>query len=186
MSTILYINPLTKNIQYFIFDSKKNILETNEIIWIDVSISLPEKIAELTKKYDFSEIWCIEGPWPFTKMRILSLTLNTLVYTKSNIKIKWCHFFDLLSFFSKKTPILEANKKEYLVRENGENIFYLKENLPKNKYIWYTSEIYELSSNFDTYIDNVDNIFSFFDTVKTKSRFSPLYIKKPHITCPKK
>ncbi len=185
MSSFLYINPIWENIDYFVFDAKKNIQEHHTIISNDISISFPQKIAELSKKYTLSEVWCIEGPGPFTKMRIVILCLNTLKYIYPTIHLKWCHFFDLIWQISSKIPLLKANRKEFLIQENGSSIFYQKENLPKYEYIWYIWNEDSIDT-FTKYKDSVDTVFTVFESLENKSRFSPIYIKKPHITCPKK
>lgn len=188
MSSILFINPLTKNIEYSIFDTQKNTVEVGEVVWYDVSISLPQKISELSKKYTLSEIWCIEWPWAFTKMRITTLTLNTLRYTYKNSIFKWCHFFEILRHISPdKTPIIQANKNEFLVWGTEKNIFYPKENLPAGKYIWYIWEN-DIPKNisYTPYTDNSHQLFYFFGSLSPKKWLSPIYIKTPHITCPKK
>jgi hypothetical protein len=56
------------------------------------------------------------GPGPFTLMRVVTLAINALAYTRA-IRVKSCHFFDLIS--SPNQPIIEANPREYLIREHN-------------------------------------------------------------------
>jgi hypothetical protein len=56
-------------------------------------------------------------------MRVVTLAINALTYTRG-IRVKSCHFFDLIS--SPNQPIIEANPREYLIREHDEIISIAK------------------------------------------------------------
>ena len=74
-------------------------------------------LVSIVDQYQISDIYCVTGPGPFTLMRVVTLAINALVYTR-DITVKSCHFFDLIS--SGNTPLIEANPREYLIREAGE------------------------------------------------------------------
>lgn len=74
---------------------------------METSTDFPKLIVELVDIYNIREIWCVTGPGPFTLMRIITLSINALAYTR-NIKLKSCHFFELIQI--KNIPIIEANK----------------------------------------------------------------------------
>jgi hypothetical protein len=56
-------------------------------------------------------------------MRVVTLAINTLTYTR-NIEVRSCHFFDLISTIN--IPIIEANPREYLIRQDGEVVSVAK------------------------------------------------------------
>jgi hypothetical protein len=56
-------------------------------------------------------------------MRVVTLAINALTYTR-DIQVKSCHFFDLISLSHQ--PILEANPREYLIREHAEVVSIAK------------------------------------------------------------
>ncbi len=95
MHTILYINPILPEITFFILQKNDVIIEKLSKN-LDTAILFPKKIVDLVDLYDIQEIWCIVGPGPFTLMRIVTLAINSLKYTR-NITLKSCNFFDLIS-----------------------------------------------------------------------------------------
>ncbi len=115
-------------------------------------------------------------------MRVITLTINALIYTR-DIIVKSCHFFDLIT--SGNMPIIEANPREYLIRSGGEVISIAKTLLPAGSYEGIFSEI---DSTGDTkyiqYSEDRANIYQVFSAKPPETRISPLYFKPPHITCP--
>lgn len=85
-------------------------------------------LVDLVDLYNLNEIFCITGPGPFTLMRVVTLAINAMTYTRS-IQIKSCHFFELIT--SGNIAIIEANPKEYLIKNENEIINIEKELLGK-------------------------------------------------------
>jgi hypothetical protein len=56
-------------------------------------------------------------------MRVVTLAINAISYTR-DITMKSCHFFDLIS--PSNQPIIEANPREYLIREGSEVVSVAK------------------------------------------------------------
>lgn len=80
-------------------------------------------LVGIVDEYTINEIWCVTGPGPFTLMRVVTLAINALTYTRPII-VKSCHFFDLIT--SENLPIIEANPREYLIRQDGEVMSMMK------------------------------------------------------------
>lgn len=180
MNNALYINPLWESITFMVFsnaDIITNTLPKN----METSNTFPKLLVELVDIYNIREIWCITGPGPFTLMRIITLSINALTYTR-NIKIKSCHFFDLIQ--NKNIPIIEANNGEYLIRQNDKTILIKKNELKEWSYEGIFSE--NLSTQNIKYIqyrENQSNIDSIFSTKNPVDPIYPIYLKPPHITC---
>jgi hypothetical protein len=85
-------------------------------------------LVDIVDEYAIIEIWCVTGPGPFTLMRVVTLAINALTYTR-NITVKSCHFFDLIG--EENHPIIEPNPREYLIRDAGEVISISKDLLPE-------------------------------------------------------
>lgn len=73
-------------------------------------------LVDIVDMYFIEEIWCVSGPGPFTLMRVVTLSINALRYTRS-LTTKSCHFFDLID--PENIAIIEANPKECLIEEDG-------------------------------------------------------------------
>lgn len=77
----LLINPISVNIDIFAMDGvdvrHKITLEKGD----DFS-SFPEAVIKMMNSYAIEEIWCIVGPGAFTRMRIVTLTLNSIKLTR--------------------------------------------------------------------------------------------------------
>lgn len=82
-------------------------------------------LVDLVDLYNVDEIFCITGPGPFTLMRVVTLAINAITYTRT-IQIKSCHFFELIG--NDHIPIIEANPKEYLIK-NGIDIINIEKEL---------------------------------------------------------
>lgn len=146
--------------------------------------SFPKTIINIIEEETIEEIWCICGPGSFTRMRIITLVLNTLHLSK-NIVVKWCHFFDLIQ---KWIPILEINTTEYIIKDSSrDSIVINKEGLAPWVYSGYISKNdFTDAGEFVEYKENCTNISEFFGNIEEQERLSPIYYKNPHITCSKK
>lgn len=182
MSSILYINPLTPEINFLIFDWEQTITKTLAKN-LDTASTFPRIVVDIVDEYGIDEIWCVTGPGPFTLMRVVTLSINSLTYTRAII-VKSCHFFDLIT--SENLPIIEANPREYLIRQGDSVISIAKELLP----IWAYEGIFsDMISTEDTksiqYREDRVNITRLFAVKQIENRISPIYFKPPHITCSK-
>ena len=179
MQNIVYINPIWNEIYFQIFiwmETFQKSLQKN----LESASSFPKMLVEIVDTYSINEIWCITWPGAFTLMRVITLSINALTYTRY-ISIKSCHFFDLIPL--SRNAILELNPKEYLIRDTYWIRHIEKELLMPWVYEWL------ISSNLSTenikyiqYINDIDTIFSTFQSKDTETRIVPLYFKPPHIT----
>jgi hypothetical protein len=130
MLHILYINPLLRELE-----ARVCISGVEQVFSLakyhQTAENFPAWILQIVDRYQITEIWCITGPGPFTLMRIVTLTLNTLAYTRS-IPLKSCHFFDLI--LPPYRPILQANDQEYLTRIGPDVSLVLPASLPSGTY----------------------------------------------------
>lgn len=82
----LFVNPLLNDITISLIDNavlmKKIVIPHGD----DFS-SFPKTIINIIEEETIEEIWCICGPGSFTRMRIITLVLNTLHLSK-NIVVK--------------------------------------------------------------------------------------------------
>jgi hypothetical protein len=90
---------------------------------IDTASTFPKMLVTIVDEYKTSDIWCVTGPGPFTLMRVVTLAINTITYTR-DITVKSCHFFDLIS--PSNQPIIEANPREYLIKQGLEVVSVAK------------------------------------------------------------
>ena len=180
---ILYINPIGENIILLV-------IENSQIIWNftiekgDDFSQFPEKVIDIMNAFTIDMIWCICWPWAFTRMRIVTLTLNTLTLTKK-IPLKWCHFFDIID---SENPILKANGTEYIVRVwHGEHRLILKENLANGIYTGYGDQNdFTEGKVFIQYREDIAHIEKIFVDIPPVDTLNPIYLKDPHITWSKK
>ncbi len=183
MSKILFINPIPVDIHIFLLEEGTTLEEIIIPKWDDFS-AFPGELVELVDLYSIEEIWCICGPGAFTRMRIVTLTLNTLKLTRK-ISIKWCHFFELID---NEIPILRANDREYITRVwHGDISLILKENISSGTYRWY----WEKNDFTDTkvliqYKEDSHSIDTLFHSIPLSQTLTPIYLKDPHITWSKK
>lgn len=184
MSNILYINPIWKDIVTMVIAWSCVIHNESLIKDLSLSDSFPLFLVTTLEKYSIWEVWCISGPWAFTLLRIITLAINAAAYTK-NINLKSCHFFDLI--IPKYIPIIEANPREYLIFQEKKEVIYKRGELPKWIYQWFAPKI-ELTDSikYREYKEDIRVINQVFLNIPHKERIAPIYIKPPHITCPKK
>lgn len=178
--TILYINPLHTDITISLLNWST--LEKSFIIPKgDDFVQFPDTIMEIIKNHAIKEIWLILWPGAFTRMRIVTLTLSSLILSKWII-VKWCHFFELIQG---STPILQANNEEYLTQDTGWNIHLIKW---KDLLPW-RYEGYGNQNDFaDTkvlveYKENWSAVHWLFGSLSPLKTLAPFYLKEPHITC---
>lgn len=187
MKKILYINTLGSNLVFI----KK--LES----WIekqDFSLSFsefaeqfPTLLVNIFQEHMFDEIWTIHGPWPFTRMRIVSLAINSIKFSYPQIALRSISFEKL---FSQKNiiPILDANNREYWTYQNWEEKFFEKNSLPHGDYCWFLTPssigVIDICrpSTFIEYSDSWDFIENIFSHEPSIPYIQPTYIKPPHIT----
>ncbi len=180
---ILFINPIHKNITLSL-NEWWELLEKNTIeSWKDFD-TFPEMLYSLIQWRKPEQIWVILWPWTFTRMRIVTLTLSTLVLSLW-IKVRWCHFFELID---DGIPLLQANREEYITLWEDANIIFLKkESLRPGTYIWYGDKNdFTGNKNFIEYTENWEKIEKIFTWIWATSVLSPIYLKEPHITWSKK
>ncbi len=179
---ILYINPLSEEIQFILFDGKEIIQKTIPKNY-DTASTFPKTLVEVVDLYGVTEIYAVVGPGPFTLMRIVTLAINALSYNR-DIIIKSCHFFELIQDHNQ--PIIEANAKEFLIGTVEDTKTIEKALLPGGTYEWIfqtkfsTDEIKSIE-----YKDEIQNIIRVFWAKSQQDRISPIYLKPPHITWPK-
>ncbi len=182
MKTLLYINPLHAEIHFLIFQEDTTILQTLPKN-LNTASTFPKMLVDLVDQYAINEIYSVTGPGPFTLMRVITLAINAIRYTR-NIEIKSCHFFDLIGWNT--IPIIEANTHEYLIRQNQEIIMIPKELLPPWTYegiLW--SIVSTETIKYIQYKEIKNNLISVFSKKLYETKIVPLYFKPPHITWPK-
>ncbi len=182
MKTILYINPLLEEINFLIFQWENTIKKTLPKNFNTAS-TFPKMLVDLVDLYSIDTIFCVTGPWPFTLMRVVTLAINAITYTRT-IRIKSCHFFDLIR--NGNIPIIEANTKEYLIKIGVDIINIEKELLKKWTYEWIISSNPSTENiKYIQYCDNASNLLQVFLEKIYETKIVPIYFKPPHITWPK-
>lgn len=186
----LFIDTISPKASIILFDNNKIIAEETFIIkWKEYDNFLSILLDFLTAKNitidNIKWIIIINGPWWFTGTRIVSLTVNSILFTK-NIPLFSINYFQLLEMNGHNYPMLiKANRWEYLYKSNSTIDPYLIsiEDVPDWSYfgIWdaldfENRDIYiEWLKDYKYFIEN--NMFSFSD-----KRIEPYYIKKPSIS----
>lgn len=180
---ILYINPIGPDIQWGIIHNNACIVYKTEIMQ-DVSVDFPHLLHTIYQEYSFDEIWCIHGPWAFTRIRIISLTINAFWYIHHDIILREAHIFDIIP--KEYIPILEINSRECLIQNNLGIHNTSIASLTKGNYCGY---LYSIPENPDiTYtplLFSLNDIQNIFHKVPPVPLITPIYFKNPHITCPK-
>lgn len=180
---ILFINPIHKNITLSLIEWWELLEEYSIESWKDFD-DFPEVLYSSIQEKKPTEIWVILWPWPFTRMRIVTLTLSTLILSLW-IEVKWCHFFELIV---DGIPLLQANKEEYITRsKSGDIIFTRKEWFQTGTYMWYGEKNdFTDDKNFIEYTEDWGEIETIFARLPVLSVLFPIYLKEPHITWSKK
>ena len=148
--------------------------------------NFPKILSKFVEEKNIREIWVINGPGTFTKMRVIILTINTIKISFPETILKSVHFFDFFKDLPEK-PLIEINAKEFLTNndQNGE-IFYDKNSLPDSDYIGYSTTKLRQTSTFKNFVDQWNEIEKIFKSKKSEKFLTPNYIKPPHITHAKK
>jgi tRNA A37 threonylcarbamoyladenosine modification protein TsaB len=177
---ILSINPLLPEISCIVIDDHKTIDTSTVAKNLDTASTLPRHIVDLVDKHGIDEIWCVTGPGPFTLMRVVTLTCNTLAIARS-IRLKSAHFFDMISPWH--IAIIEANPKECIIRKWAEESLRTWDELPLWTYEWIltTKELSD-DKTWIQYSENTETIKHVFESKEYLSALSPIYFKAPHIT----
>lgn len=183
MKNILYINPIFDGIEIITFVDNFAKYQALEIPFLEFSENFPKEIIKIFQENNFDEIWAIHGPWPFTQMRIVSLTLNSIKFASPKIILKSTSYFDICRSSVDILSILDANTNEFLVKKpDGEEIFVKKSEIGEEKYHGFIGKNSISPANFDKFMSNFDTISTIFDNISPQNAISPLYIKPPHIT----
>lgn len=184
----LFINPLEEKILFSTFGEVRH-EEFVEINFLEFAENFPRILTNFVKKYNIKKIFCINWPAPFTKIRIVTLAINSLKFANKNIKLKSIHLFDIIDN-QKYIPIIQANKNEFLIRKNGEEYYENVEVVSKNveqlskfdkKFCGFVEENIKIP-NFEKFKISINEIEKFFENIDEVDFISPIYIKSPHIT----
>ncbi len=192
MKKILYINALPDDFVFISFLWDTVITENISLPFLEFAENFPKILSKKFLENSYEEIWFFSWPGPFTKMRIISLTINTIKFSYPNIIIRSCHFFEYFKN-SPKTPLLEANAKEFLyLWQNNEEVFCEKNNLPIWEYTWIIDttstnfdkfrQFIQWTSTYEAFVNNPVEIEKFFKKISPTNLAQPIYIKPPHIT----
>ncbi len=184
---LLFIQTVSIEIEVTIF-KWADLIHTEKILWTNREFEVfPELLRGWIEKFHITKILCITWPGPFTRLRILTLTLNTIKLTYSTIVVRGIGFFE----FSKgigvtSSFVLEANRGEYLVSKDWISTFIKKSDLPAGTYFWFwkDSDFTERGISIE-YSYTWEQLEKVFDSISNTAMLSPLYIKEPHITWPK-
>lgn len=179
----LFIDPVGPNITLIWLEWGKLIFSKEISQWKDFD-TFPDELVEVVDLYNIEEIWCICGPAAFTRIRIVTLAINTLHIVR-HIPIKWCHFFDIID---SKNPILKANTTEYIIDAwHGETKIVEVGDLPNGTYRGYGDKNdFTGGKVFVEYTRDLSHIARIFAETDSLSLLSPIYLKAPHITWSKK
>jgi hypothetical protein len=178
---VLFINPISDSIELLIIDVEHGEVRHTSTIpkWRDYD-EFPDAIVDTIDRHDIDTIWCITGPWAFTRMRIVTLTLNTLKLAR-DITLKWCHFFDIIDTPS---PILRANDREYIMKESDTSTYLVsKFDIPAGTYTGYGDRNdFTEEKKLIQYTYTTAHVMRVFMWIEASSSLLPIYLKDPHIT----
>ncbi len=181
---ILFINPISENICLMIVENGE-VRHTSTIPKGKDYDAFPEMVNDSIHRHNIDTIWCVVWPWAFTRMRIVTLTLNTIAMVK-NIPLKGCHFFEIVN---SENPILRANDREYiLLDEDWIPSLSPKESIDPSKiYTGYGDKNdFTDEKNFIEYSEDLRTVTEVFTQLPSVNRLTPIYLKEPHITWSKK
>ena len=74
----LSINPLLPEISFIVIDGGIVVEKSSLTKNLDTASTLPRHIVDIMNRHVIDEIWCVTGPGPFTLMRIVTLTCNSI------------------------------------------------------------------------------------------------------------
>lgn len=182
--SFLFIFPLFDDVEYHVVTDEGVTTQTTPK-GSDFE-QIPETILSLIDTFDIHDILVVTGPGAFTRMRILTLTLNTLTFTR-DIRLKPLHFFDLMD--PNTTRVLRMNPSEWLIRSPGDEADRV---IDQDGLMAITGTLSGIGVKNDfaegqlsvEYQHNWENIRSLTHETVTSHRLSPLYLKAPKITLP--
>ncbi len=177
----LFLNTISKNSKFIIFDENRNIKAEKEInIKWNESSRLIKELDNFLKEnsldyFDLENIVLVNGPWSFTWIRTAVLAINSInfIIEKNLTPIS---YFDLFIDF----PIIKASSRRdcFFKKEKSSEIeIILNSEVEENykKAYWEANLDIEIFENIN-YYDIIKNIE--FQNLK---KIEPLYIKKPNI-----
>jgi len=186
----IFIDTISPNSTIILFANSEIIAKNNFIIkWKEYDNFLSTFLDFLWENKliidDIKWIVNVVWPWWFTWTRIVTLTINSILFTKK-IPLAPINYFQLLEMSGLYYPMLiKANKWEYLIRNTNKEDPYLinkEEILPWNySWIW---DIIDFE-NRDIYIQWISDYEYFIRNNKfefIQNKIEPYYIKKPSIT----
>jgi hypothetical protein len=180
----LSINPLLPEISFIVIDGGIVVEKSSLTKNLDTASTLPRHIVDIMNRHVIDEIWCVTGPGPFTLMRIVTLTCNSIRLARWT-KLKWWHLFDILD--TNYTPIIEANPRECIIRQDDTDRLIPRADIPDWSYTWLLgSWEFTEGKTFIQYKEDVPAIQKAFQNKEHIENLSPIYFKAPHITCSKK
>ena len=189
----LLIDTVSHPANYILFDLQKNIVSKDllEIKGSESELFLDSILSFLSKNniqfQNLTGVVVVNGPWSFTAMRIITLTINTLVFVHP-ILLYSVDYFTFGSLWWWEYPILmRANRGEYLIQKNKDSSPELIEipNILPRTYYWVgdindfkcTNDIISIQSTLDYSV-----FCKNFPMDSPVQKIEPLYIKKPNIT----
>lgn len=180
---ILYINPIFNGIETITYSNGVIKYEVLKIPFLQFAENFPHIITEKFFENHTHEIWVVNGPWPFTQMRIVTLSINSIKFSLPKVILKSTNYFDICRPTVEQMSIIQANANEVLVKKPNSPEFFLKKwDVNPGNYCWFLAENTEIEQPFTSFVSNFDNISTIFDTISPQENISPLYIKPPHIT----
>lgn len=133
---------------------------------------------------DLTAIVCVNGPGPFTGMRVVTLTLNTLALVHG-IPAYATDAFSCFRLSGFSGPyLIRANRGEYAWSESGES-FELRplESIEAGSYFGLADEKDFANGGVSVQFSrNPGEFLRNFPFVAPVGRIEPIYIKKPNIT----
>lgn len=186
----LFIDTISDKSTLILFNDKKLITKKELIIkWREYDNFLNELLNFLEENNliidNIDWIVFVNWPWWFTWTRIVTLTLNSILFAK---KIKLCSidYFELMRLSSLDFPMLiKANRWEYLIKIQKDDNPYLTEiaNIPDWDYSWIWDIIDFANKNISIKWEiDYEKVISSQSFVFLNNRAEPYYIKKPSIS----
>jgi len=187
----LLIDTISTHATYILFDSDRSIV-SQEFVELKgresehFLVSVLEFLEKNRLEYQALDgVVVVNGPGPFTAMRIITLVLNTLSFVH-HTPLYSIDYFALGALSGWEHPILlRANRGEYLIqREKGisPELIAIPDILPGSYFGMgdindFTNGAISIQS-----VIRYDSVCKNFRMEKSVERVEPLYIKKPNIT----
>lgn len=187
----LLIDTISTPATYTLFDSERNIV-SQEFVELKgresehFLVSVLEFLAQNSLEFQNLEgVVVVNGPGPFTAMRIITLVLNTLSFVH-HTPLYSIDYFALGAISGWDYPILlRANRGEYLIqrKKNTTPELIPIPDIPPGSYfgIGDTNDFTNGTISIQSAI-RYDSVCKNVQMKHPVERVEPLYIKKPHIT----